>query len=112
MVSGVPTLFMARRIDVAEHDPRAGRLAIRMMMLSALSPEDVRDRDVVAMRRVGQIAIQPSAHYDSGHQKSGQPHADSTVHAVREPQGTSEVKLKGRTGVMRVPRALPGALWW
>lgn len=89
---------MARRVDVAEQDVSAGSLGIRMMMmLSALSPEDVRDRDMVAVRRVSQIAVEATAHCNYGHQKSGQQKANGELHAGREPQGTPEVKLKVST---------------
>ncbi|HML92986.1 hypothetical protein [Methyloceanibacter sp.] len=64
-----------------------------MIMVSALQPENMCDRDVIAVGRVSQVAVEATAHCNHGHQKSDQPEANRELHAEREPQGSPEVKL-------------------
>ena len=92
----VPRLVMTRRLGRAE---QAAGLVSRtvhtvMLVLAALSPENMCGPDVVVVDCVGQVAIEATTHRSHGHQKPGEPDANSECHSGREPQAPAEVKRK------------------
>ena len=111
MTGGVTRFLVAWRLILAERAIRpAASLDSFMVMRSALQPKDVRDRMVIAVRCVSQIAVEATAHRNHRHQKSGQAEADRELHAGREPQGTSEVKLSKAAAWSEPPKRPRSAL--